>query len=225
VQFRDLEQARAAESSLMTREELKPLRQERQNQFDQVVEALAPFDKYQNRNAFDRLDNLSEAMGKIAKRPASATSVLASFDYTGISPQVLSDVKKFALSLRNDPTEYFEAKPQRAVGLNEFKAAIVPESTSQDVVDALRSSGLYVEKYTDNANRIATVERVSGDQGLRFMPSADSSMPGAYTFTGGYRALPGKAKGSLRLYGPAGSLIGIASSLDEAQRILRRKAK
>ena len=59
----------------------------------------------------------------------------------------------------------------------------------------------------------------------KFMPQPDSSMPGAYTFTGGYRALPGNAKGSLRIYGPAGSLLGIASSLDEAQRILRRKAK
>jgi GNAT superfamily N-acetyltransferase len=58
---------------------------------------------------------------------------------------------------------------------------------------------------------------------FRYMPSPDSAMPGAYSFPGGYRALPGKAKGSLRLYGPAGSLIGIASSLDEAQRILRRK--
>ena len=59
----------------------------------------------------------------------------------------------------------------------------------------------------------------------KFMPSTDSAMPGAYSFPGGYRALPGKAKGSLRLYGPAGSLIGIASSLDEAQRIIRKKAK
>ena len=49
-------------------------------------------------------------------------------------------------------------------------------------------------------------------------------MPGAYSFQGGYRAIPGKTKGSLRLYGPAGSLIGIAASLDEAQRIIRRKA-
>jgi len=57
----------------------------------------------------------------------------------------------------------------------------------------------------------------------KFMPQPDSAMPGAYSFPGGYRALPGKAKGSLRFYGPAGSLIGIASSLDEAQRILRRK--
>jgi hypothetical protein len=57
------------------------------------------------------------------------------------------------------------------------------------------------------------------------MPSPDSAMPGAYSFPGGYRALPGKAKGSLRIYGPAGSLLGIASSLDEAQRIIRKKSK
>lgn len=60
---------------------------------------------------------------------------------------------------------------------------------------------------------------------FRYMPSPDSSMPGAYSFPGGYRALPGKTKGSLRLYGPAGSLIGIASSLEEAQRIIRRKTR
>jgi len=60
---------------------------------------------------------------------------------------------------------------------------------------------------------------------FRYMPSPDSAMPGAYSFPGGYRAIPGKAKGSLRLYGPAGSLIGIASSLDEAQRIIRKKSK
>ena len=64
---------------------------------------------------------------------------------------------------------------------------------------------------------------VAGD--VRMMPQPDSAMPGAYSFQGGYRAIPGKTKGSLRLYGPAGSLIGIASSLDEAQRILRRKTK
>jgi hypothetical protein len=66
--------------------------------------------------------------------------------------------------------------------------------------------------------------RVNVSQDLRFMPQPDSSMPGAYSFQGGYRAIPGKTKGSLRLYGPAGSLIGIAASLDEAQRIIRRKA-
>jgi len=64
----------------------------------------------------------------------------------------------------------------------------------------------------------------ASSEDIRFMPQPDSSMPGAYSFQGGYRAIPGKTKGSLRLYGPAGSLIGIAASLDEAQRIIRRKA-
>jgi hypothetical protein len=77
----------------------------------------------------------------------------------------------------------------------------------------------------DNAGNVIPLSRrfKATSDDIRYMPSPDSAMPGAYSFPGGYRALPGKAKGSLRLYGPAGSLIGIASSLDEAQRILRRK--
>jgi hypothetical protein len=75
-------------------------------------------------------------------------------------------------------------------------------------------------------NTVFVKNPVYGDPSqFAFMPSPDSAMPGAYNFLGGYRALPGKAKGSLRLYGPAGSLIGIAASLDEAQRIIRKKAK
>ena len=61
-------------------------------------------------------------------------------------------------------------------------------------------------------------------EGMRNMPTPDSSMPGAMSFPGGFRAIPGKAKGSLRLYGPAGALIGIAANLDEAKRIVARRA-
>jgi hypothetical protein len=75
-------------------------------------------------------------------------------------------------------------------------------------------------------NTVFVKNPVYGDPSqFAFMPSPDSAMPGAYSFPGGYRAIPGKAKGSLRLYGPAGSLIGIAASLDEAQRIIRKKSK
>jgi hypothetical protein len=78
----------------------------------------------------------------------------------------------------------------------------------------------------DSGNVIPLSQRFkAASEDIRYMPQPDSAMPGAYSFSGGYRALPGKAKGSLRLYGPAGSLIGIAASLDEAQRIIRKKAK
>jgi hypothetical protein len=78
----------------------------------------------------------------------------------------------------------------------------------------------------DQGNVIPLSQRFKAtSEDIRYMPSPDSAMPGAYSFHGGYRAIPGKAKGSLRLYGPAGSLLGITSSLDEAQHILRRKNK
>ena len=78
----------------------------------------------------------------------------------------------------------------------------------------------------DSGNVIPLSQRFKAtSEDIRYMPSPDSAMPGAYSFQGGFRAIPGKTKGSFRLYGPAGSLIGIASSLDEAKRILRRKNK
>lgn len=60
---------------------------------------------------------------------------------------------------------------------------------------------------------------------FRYMPQPDPSVPGAYSVTGGFRIIPGKTKGRLRVYGPAGSLVGIAGSMDEAQRMIRRKTK
>lgn len=60
---------------------------------------------------------------------------------------------------------------------------------------------------------------------LQLMPQPDPSVPGAYSVTGGFRILPGKTGGRLRVYGPSGALVGIAGSLDEAQRMIRRKTK
>ena len=44
------------------------------------------------------------------------------------------------------PVQYFEAKPTRAVGFDEFAGAIVPENTSKEVVDILEKRGLKVIK-------------------------------------------------------------------------------
>ena len=44
------------------------------------------------------------------------------------------------------PVKYFEAKPTRAVGFDEFAGAIVPENTSKEVVDILEKRGLKVIK-------------------------------------------------------------------------------
>lgn len=55
------------------------------------------------------------------------------------------------------PTEYFESKPQRAVGFGEVKAAIVPDDAQSDFVSALKNAGVQevvLYKAGDEADRL-----------------------------------------------------------------------
>lgn len=45
-------------------------------------------------------------------------------------------------------TDYFEAKPQRAVGVEEFRGAVVPEKTSPELVARLEAKGLKIVRYS-----------------------------------------------------------------------------
>lgn len=78
----------------------------------------------------------------------------------------------------------------------------------------------------DSGNVIPLSQRFQQSSAdIRYMPQPDPSVPGAYSVTGGFRILPGKTKGRLRVYGPSGALVGIAGSLDEAQRMIRKKTQ
>jgi hypothetical protein len=128
------------------------------------------------------------------------------------TPQTLGQVMS-GFSAENQPTK---------AGIVELpgneRIYYVADSSQVKLVDAITKD--------DAGNVIPLSQRFKAtSEDIRYMPSPDSAMPGAYSFPGGYRAIPGKAKGSLRLYSPAGSLIGIAASLDEAQRIIRKKSK
>lgn len=68
---------------------------------------------------------------------------------TGINANALSD---FVNDITSAPAEYFEVKKQRAVGLDEFYAAIVPKGTTRETRKILRDAGLRVVTY-DGKNR------------------------------------------------------------------------
>ena len=59
------------------------------------------------------------------------------------APDVLkADIKAFLDSFKGMPTEFFEVKPQRAVGLEEFRGAIIPKNSAQSVRDILQQRGI-----------------------------------------------------------------------------------
>ena len=137
-------------------------------------------------------------------------------------------------AIKTPPKKPFAAQVEKYRETLESKEASTKKQLNNllDRVDTMVQRGMLSQSQADKITRRTPGEprRMLTESGqMRYMPAdmmpqPDSSMPGAYSFQGGYRAIPGKTKGSLRLYGPAGSLIGIAASLDEAQRIIRRKA-
>ncbi len=61
--------------------------------------------------------------------------------------ELASQIMNFIENARNLPVKYFETKFKRPVGLNEFAVAVVPETTSPEVIKGLKDAGLDVRTY------------------------------------------------------------------------------
>ena len=87
--------------------------------------------------------------------------------FKNLPKDLQEEIKTFAANVENIPTDYFEAKPERAIAPSEFNSAVVPEGTDQKVIDLLNNSGVEVHKYSDN-NRMEVIQDVSRKNDLMF---------------------------------------------------------
>jgi hypothetical protein len=80
--------------------------------------------------------------------------------YKDIPKDLKADVGLFIKGIQKMPTEYFEIKPQRAVGLDEFAGAIVPQDISPRAMSALDQAGIKeIYKYSSPEERKSLIQR------------------------------------------------------------------
>ena len=80
----------------------------------------------------------------------------------GKQPGLDAEVQEFLSDLQASRTDYFEAKPLRAVKFNEFRGAVVPKGTPQELIDALKANGIEVTEYDgSNAGQAAAIGELS----------------------------------------------------------------
>ncbi|MDV7394397.1 LPD23 domain-containing protein, partial [Arthrospira platensis SPKY1] len=92
-------------------------------------------------------------------------------DFKGVDQRAIDLARQAIEGIRNTATNYFEAKPQRAVKLNEFKGAVVPKGIAAESLAILEKNGITVEFYgkTEGAREKAIeklakrLDRQSGD--------------------------------------------------------------
>ena len=112
--------------------------------------ALRDYYKYDT-SSFRYFDEVGEMIALSERK--GMKRAMEEIGFEDVPDSLIKEIDDYKDYLRSAPTEYFESKPQRAVQINDFAGAIVPENTSQGVLDMLSRAGLKVEKYGDEVTR------------------------------------------------------------------------
>lgn len=120
-----------------------------ENLIDQATRAVMRETRPHADNSFDEREIIGDVMMEAAKGKRTTRAIQQAFAKEGYSvsegtARRIQEVYRAAAAL---PTEYFEAKPQRAVGFDEVKVAIVPDNINAELKQRLEATGVPVREY------------------------------------------------------------------------------
>lgn len=160
AEYKTLDEVRADKDRLqqMPEAEYEKLLEDADGQIEQIVQMLRRNGDYTEREVLGEI-LLRAAQGK--HTAAAIGKAFAKEDYV-ISKDAAQRILKLYKDVAKIPTGYFEAKPQRAVGFDEVRAAILPDNASEALVQQLKDAGVPVQLYRagDDEARTAALNKV-----------------------------------------------------------------
>lgn len=120
-------------------------------------------------NKYEEVNIACDILVDIAKTNLTESAINKQFsEYNHKMPslELIAQIQRYMNNLKKMPTEYFEAKPQRAVMFDEVKAIIVPKETDERIIDFFKDKGAKVEFYDDIVTRGTRVKDLP--QNLKF---------------------------------------------------------
>lgn len=140
--------------------------------------------------AFDRaMDMIYDAWEESRGSRPSFLRLLNSYAYSA-DEKLAGDIMDVLEEISMMPTNYFEAKPQRAVGFDETRAWIVPDTISAEDRKILEDRGQKILTYKagDEEDRLRVINAAADEGGERFSFFAGvngvANMPNALFITG-----------------------------------------
>ena len=166
AEYQNLDEVRADKGRLqqMPEEEYKALLEKADDQISDILDKLRRETTPHADNSFEEREILGGILMQAAQGKQTAAAIGKAFAKEGYI--IGKDTAQMILNLYKNvaaiPTGYFEAKPQRAVGFDEVRAAILPDNTSSTLIDSLKETGIDVKLYKagDDAQRTALLNKV-----------------------------------------------------------------
>lgn len=159
-EYRSVSEIKADESRLahMNEDEISAALKVVDEKIEDVIGLIREETEAHSSNSFEENDIIGGLLVENAQKK-TISSIKSAFAKNGyaISQETARQILLMYRKAAKLPTEYFEAKPQRAVGFGEVKAAIVPDDAQSDFVDALKNAGVQevvLYKAGDEADRL-----------------------------------------------------------------------
>ena len=161
---------------LKSEDQIKEQAQQASDEWFDIIQQVSDMQKIDS-NQFINLDiaeaRLQEAITE--RDPIGYLNKEYGYDIDRNS-DLASELMNFIEKAKEMPVKYFETKFRRPVGIDEFAIAVVPSTTSPEVVEALKNAGLDVRTYerssigdeNDKARIKATMDAVSGRDDILF---------------------------------------------------------
>ena len=119
-------------------------------------------------DAFDFVDNVISAVSA-SHSPSGIYKYLHAY-YPDMTMDAAKEISDIVGEIQKMSAKYFEAKPYRAVGFDEVRAAVVPNDVPREIIDGLRKRGVKVVSYEkgNEQERKDALSSVTHEMDIRF---------------------------------------------------------
>lgn len=119
---------------------------------DELYESINELRQYYNGSSLNVWDSAGGAVFEFSTKKLTENNLKKilsehNFDAARIPSEELQRIIKSLNNLKDIPTDYFEAKPQRAVGLDEIAAVVLPKNTDPELKKELSDKEISVIEY------------------------------------------------------------------------------
>ena len=166
AEYKNLVEVRADKGRLkqMPAEEYKALLEKADGQIETILSRLRNETEPHTSNSFEEREILGDILLRAAQGSQTAAAIGKAFAKEGyiIGKDTAQMIRQLYKDVAAIPTGYFEAKPQRAVGFDEVKAAVLPDNASETLVNSLKEQGVPVYQYKagDDAKRTEILNKL-----------------------------------------------------------------
>lgn len=163
--YKSIDEIKADKGRLQieSEEEYEAALEEMDEKIGTIIQKIKDTNEAHSSNSFMESDIIGSVLIDAAGR-STARGVKNHFAEEGyqITDRMAKEIVELYQAAANMPTGYFEAKPRRAVGLEEIKAAIVPDGMNAELKNQLEGRGIETIEYTagDSKSRLAALNSV-----------------------------------------------------------------